>query len=76
MAPGVVYIARLLGVRIVPVKIQLSRCWRVAKKWDLLWIPKPFSKLTVTLMEPLTIAQGDSPLEPDCERLAAALGTD
>jgi lysophospholipid acyltransferase (LPLAT)-like uncharacterized protein len=76
VAPGIIYLARLTGARIIPVKIQLSHCWRVGKTWDLLWIPKPFSRLTATLMEPLTISPEEGPLEPDCARLAAALGTD
>jgi lysophospholipid acyltransferase (LPLAT)-like uncharacterized protein len=76
VAPGIIYLARRMGVRIVPMKIQLGHCWKVGKKWDLLWIPKPFSRLTMTYLDPLTIAPGDGPLEPDCARLAALLGTD
>jgi lysophospholipid acyltransferase (LPLAT)-like uncharacterized protein len=74
IAPGLLYLAQRTGTRIVPVEIQLSRYWRVGKKWDALWIPKPFSKITLTYRPPLEIPQDATDLDVEAARLAAAMG--
>ena len=76
LAPGIVHLAQRTGVRIVPVKIQIGSYWRIGRKWDALWIPKPFSRLTLCFLEPLTISPGDSALDAEGERLAKVMGAD
>ena len=70
IAPGLLFLAQRTGAGIVPVEIQISSFWRVGRKWDALWIPKPFSKITLTYHAPLTIAAGDG----EAARLDAAMG--
>ena len=43
--PGVVLLAQLSGVPILPLGMDYSRAWRL-KSWDGFFIPKPFSKVT------------------------------
>ena len=71
IAPGILYIAQHAGVEIVPMEVQLSRFWRIGTRWDALWIPKPFSKITVTFRAPLSVTGN---LEEDGARLEAAMG--
>ena len=51
---GPVQLASKTGAKIVPVSINASRCWAL-KSWDGFQIPKPFSKLTLILGEPIEI---------------------
>lgn len=74
IAPGLLYLAQRTGTRIVPVEIQISRFWRIGKKWDALWIPKPFSTITLKYCRPLEIATDESALETETARLDAAMG--
>lgn len=74
IAPGVIHLAQREEVGIVPMEIQMSRYWRIGKRWEALWIPKPFSKITVTYHAPLTLAPGKDALEAETARLDAALG--
>ena len=76
LAPGIIHLAQRTGVRIVPVKIQIGSHWRIGRKWDALWIPKPFSRLTLSFLEPLTISPDDSALDAESERLAKVMGAD
>ena len=74
LAPGVLYLAQRTGVRIVPVDIQLTRFWRLGRKWDALWIPKPFSRIDITYRPPLEISPDESALEQETARLDRAMG--
>lgn len=71
IAPGILYLAQNAGVSIVPMEVQISRYWRIGKRWDALWIPKPFAKVTITFHAPLEII--GSP-EEEIPRLDAAMG--
>ena len=53
--PGVVRLASLSGYPIIPACIDYSSCWRISKAWDGFVIPKPFSKVTVVVQEPLYV---------------------
>ena len=53
------------------MEVQISSYWRIGKKWDALWIPKPFAKLTVIFHTPLEV-QGSN--EEELPRLDAAMG--
>ena len=44
--PGLIVMAQLSGIPIVPVYISVNRAW-VLNSWDLTLIPKPFSTVTV-----------------------------
>ena len=74
IAPGILQLAAHAGVRIVPVKVGVDRFWRIGKKWDALWIPKPFARLTLEFLEPLTISDAADALESETARLAAVMG--
>lgn len=45
--PGLLKLASLTGVPIIPVKVEYSNCWAL-NTWDEFRIPKPFSKVKVT----------------------------
>lgn len=49
--PGLVKLAQVTGVPILPMRFVFSSCWRL-KTWDRFRIPKPFSRVTV-ILEPL-----------------------
>ena len=50
--PGVAQIAITAGAPVVPLAIGVDRCWRL-KSWDGFIIPKPFSRVQVTIGSPL-----------------------
>ena len=68
--------SNVAGVRIVPVKVGFTRFWRIGKKWDALWIPKPFSRLTLEFLEPLEFTGDADVLEAETARLADVMGRD
>ncbi len=69
-APGALQLARVTGVPVVPVRVEYARKWEL-KSWDRFQIPKPFSRVTVTMMPLITF--GEKTLEEDCEHLRAVL---
>lgn len=73
IAPGVLYLAQRTGVGLVPFEIQISSRWHIGKKWDALWIPKPFAKVTLHYHSPLFIGEG-ADFAAESARLDAALG--
>ena len=73
IAPGILFLAQRTGVGVVPVEIQINRRWHIGKKWDALWIPKPFAKVTLHFHRPIFIGEG-ADLAAESERLDAALG--
>jgi len=56
LGPGVILLAQNTGARIIPMHAKFSRCIRM-KTWDGFIIPLPFSKVSVTLAEPLEIPE-------------------
>ena len=54
LQPGVVKIAQTTGLAIVPLHINYLSHWTL-KTWDGFRIPKPFSKVRVTLGDPIRI---------------------
>ena len=71
IAPGILYLAKHAGASIVPVEVQISRYWRIGTKWDALWIPKPFAKVSVVFHAPLEISAS---ADEESARLGAAMG--
>jgi len=59
LGPGMVYLAQRAGIPIIPMHARFGSCWRM-RTWDGFCIPKPFSKLEVTVGAPETI-----PATPD-----------
>jgi lysophospholipid acyltransferase (LPLAT)-like uncharacterized protein len=49
---GVAQIALLSGAGVIPVSVKPENAWRL-KSWDRFMIPKPFSRVTIRLGEPL-----------------------
>jgi lysophospholipid acyltransferase (LPLAT)-like uncharacterized protein len=76
VAPGIIHLAQRSGAPIVLVKVQLSNVWHIGRKWDALWVPKPFSRLTIQYLPPPAFSTDRNDLEAECDRLAGAMGTD
>ncbi len=53
--PGVIRLASVSGLPILPLCVDIPSGWRIRKAWDGFVIPKPFSKVTVTAREPLFV---------------------
>lgn len=51
--PGVAQIAAAGSVAVVPLRLCVDRAWRLGS-WDGFIIPKPFSRVTITVGRPLT----------------------
>ena len=54
LGPGVILLAQTTGTPIVPMHASFSRCFRM-KTWDGFIIPLPFSTISVTIDETITI---------------------
>lgn len=48
LGPGIIFLAAQTGLPLLLVQVQYESCWKL-KSWDRFRIPKPFSKVTVTL---------------------------
>ncbi len=60
MQPGVVQLARLCGVPIVPVTVEYEKAWRL-KSWDRFFIPHPFSVVKVRFLPFTHVAADEDP---------------
>ncbi len=58
--PGVVRIAQLTGLPIVPLTWAACPRW-IASSWDRFQIPRPFSRVSVVFDEPIRVAAGEDP---------------
>ena len=54
MHPGALKLAQLTGARIMTVRINYESYWEFGT-WDRFQLPKPFSKLRITLDSPVAI---------------------
>lgn len=52
---GVIRLASVSGLPVLPVCIDIPKCWRISKAWDGFIIPRPFSKITFVVKEPLYV---------------------
>ena len=59
--PGVILMARIGGVPILPIACAAERAWYL-DRWDDFMIPKPFSRVVLAIGEPYTIPP-DTPLD-------------
>ena len=53
--PGVIMTAARVGVPIIPAAVTADKVWQF-NSWDKMFIPKPFSAVTVTYGEPIHVA--------------------
>ncbi len=53
--PGVIRLASVSGLPILPLCIDIPHCWRIRKAWDGFVIPKPFSRITLVVKAPLWV---------------------
>ncbi len=53
--PGVIRLASVSGLPILPLCFDIPSNWRVRKAWDKFVIPKPFSRITMIVREPLYV---------------------
>ncbi|MFZ9920410.1 MAG: lysophospholipid acyltransferase family protein [Terrimicrobiaceae bacterium] len=67
LGPGVILLAQNTGARIIPMHAKFSRCIRM-KTWDGFIIPLPFSEVSVTIAEPITIPENLSDDEFEAAR--------
>jgi len=51
---GATTVARMAGVPIMPIGFAAGRSWRL-RTWDRHLLPKPFSKVVITVGEPITV---------------------
>lgn len=58
--PGALLLAQRARVPLMPFLIEYSSCWRL-KSWDGFAIPKPLSRVTVTLLPLITVPPDLSP---------------
>jgi lysophospholipid acyltransferase (LPLAT)-like uncharacterized protein len=68
LGQGIIFLAQKTGAPIVPINMEYSSCWRV-KSWDRFIIPKPFSKVRVTMGQPQQIRPTATADEFENERL-------
>jgi lysophospholipid acyltransferase (LPLAT)-like uncharacterized protein len=75
--PGLAFLAAKAQIPIVPVRARFHHSWRL-KTWDRFTIPKPFSKVDVTIDTPLTIppASSEEELAAATQKIASVLGAD
>jgi len=52
--PGVIVMARIAGIPIVPIGCAASRAWYL-KRWDDFMIPKPFARVALAVGDPYPI---------------------
>jgi lysophospholipid acyltransferase (LPLAT)-like uncharacterized protein len=68
LGPGAVLLAQLCKVPLMPLLIEYSSYWRL-KSWDGFAIPKPFSKVEVTIMPFIEVASAIGDGKFEAERL-------
>ena len=55
--PGPVMLARRTGRPIVLFHVGLERAWTLKKTWDLMQIPKPFTRAVLVIAPPLEVSE-------------------
>jgi lysophospholipid acyltransferase (LPLAT)-like uncharacterized protein len=72
--PGAITLAQKTRAPILPVRVRYSACWRL-KSWDGFMIPKPFSRVEITILPFETVQPTDNEgaFEAERNRIAAIL---
>lgn len=68
LGPGAISLAQLTGAKIIPMHAKFSRCVRM-KTWDGFNIPLPFSTISVTVDEPISVPRELTDEEFEATRL-------
>jgi hypothetical protein len=68
LAPGVVLLAQMTKAPVMPVHVDYQAAWKL-RTWDQLRVPKPFSRVVVTLGEPVTVQPAREAEAVEAERL-------
>lgn len=58
--PGIVEIAKLAKVPIVPLSAYATNYWTFTKSWDQFRVPKPFTKIIIVIGEPIVVDENIS----------------
>lgn len=72
--PGVIAAAQISGAPIIPVGVHASRAWRLGS-WDLMTVPRPFSRVRIVYGEPIVVANGGQSRPEGVRKLEDALQT-
>src|SRR5215831_10119863 len=67
LSPGVILLSERCQVPLLPLLIEYSAYWRF-KSWDGFAVPKPFSKVTITILPRIQIGVTSSEAEFETER--------
>ncbi len=63
--PGLVRIAQKSGVRLMPLTWSADKVWMLVKAWDKMIIPRPFSRIVISALEPYLIPKEAEGVEFD-----------
>ncbi len=69
LKPGVLLLAQLSGLPILPLSASATRAWWVDARWDLFLVPKPFSSVYLRYGEPVYVPRKAN--ESELERIGA-----
>lgn len=73
LKPGVAMAARECDAKVIPLSWTADRYWKF-RTWDKLMLPKPFSTITVTWGDPVSVDKDrDNPIETEAKTLQNAL---
>jgi lysophospholipid acyltransferase (LPLAT)-like uncharacterized protein len=67
LSPGVVLLSQHCQVPLMPLLFEFSSCWRL-KSWDGFAIPKPFSRIDLTILPLIQVPPTKTPEEFEAER--------
>ncbi|MEJ5166767.1 MAG: lysophospholipid acyltransferase family protein [Thermoanaerobaculia bacterium] len=68
--PGIIKLAYKTDAKIIPLRVFSSKKWVLSKAWDKYFIPKPFSKVKLSIRKPLELTGNE---EIDLKSLKEAL---
>lgn len=73
--PGIVKLASISSVPIVPLCVDYHSCWRLGKTWDGYAIPKPFSRATLLWKKPISVPRDldEEAVEAYCRQICEQL---
>ncbi len=63
--PGLVRIAQKSGVHLMPMTWSADKVWMLVKAWDKMIIPRPFSRIVISALEPYLIPKEAKGVEFD-----------
>lgn len=52
---GILYLSYKTGAKIIPLRVYSEKKWKLKKTWDKYFIPKPFSKVKISIRKPLEL---------------------